>query len=84
MRSPGVLSCGRQRQSDYKLQRSEAGIQICSSQDHAQFTRPGVRLRSLLSRKIYLRSADIYHLAQQIQQDNQERNQLNSMHDNWR
>ena len=84
MRSPGVLSCGRQGQSGYKLQRSEAGIQMCSSPDHAQFTRPGVRLRSLLSRNIYLRSADIYRLAQQMQRDNQEKNQLKMMHDNWR
>ena len=27
---------------------------------NAQFSTPGVRLNSLLSRKIYLRSADIY------------------------
>ena len=59
MRSPCVLSCGRQGQSGYKLQCSEAGIQMRSSPDHAQFTRQGVRLRSFLSRKIYLRSADI-------------------------
>ena len=43
---------------------------------NAQFSRPGVRLRSLLSRKIYLRSADIYCLAEQMQHANQERNQL--------
>ena len=49
---------------------------------NVQFTRPGVRLRSLLSRKIYLRSADIYRLAQQMQHDNQERNQLRMMHAN--
>ena len=72
MRIPGVLSCGRQGQSGYKLQRSKAGIQMRSLPDHGQFTRPGVRLRSLLSRKIYLRSADIYCLAQQMQCDNQE------------
>ena len=41
-----------------------------SRHPNAQFTRPGVRLRSLFSRKIYLRSADIYHLAQQMQCDN--------------
>ena len=34
--------------------------------------------------KIYLRSADIYSLAQQMQRDNQERNQLRTMHANWR
>ena len=84
MRSPGVLSRGRQGQSGYKLQRSEAGLQMHSSPDHAQFARPGVRLRSLLSRKIYLRSADIYRLAQQMQRDNQERNKLKTMHANWR
>ena len=51
---------------------------------NVQFTRPGVRLRSLLSRKIFLRSADIYRLAQQMQRDNPERNQLRTMHANWR
>ena len=55
-----------------------------SRHPNAQFTRPGVRLRSLLSRKIYLRSADIYRLAQQMQHDNQERNQLRTMHASWR
>ena len=51
---------------------------------NVQFTRPGVRLRSLLSRKIFLRSADIYRLAQPMQRDNQERNQLRTMHAKWR
>ena len=43
-----------------------------SRHQNVQFTRPEVRLRSLLSRKIYLRSADIYRLAQQMQLDNQD------------
>ena len=55
-----------------------------SRHPNAQFTRTGVRLRSLLSRKVYLRSADIYRLAQQMEHDNQERNQLRTMHANWR
>ena len=51
---------------------------------NVQFTRPGERLRSLLYRKIYLRSADMYRLAEQMQRDNQEINQLRMMHANWR
>ena len=55
-----------------------------SRRPNAQFTRPGVRLRSLLSRKRFIRYADIYRLAQQMQRDNQERNQLRTMLAKWR
>ena len=72
----------------FKLWKAGAvGLQTTSQlskHPNAQFPRPGVRLRSLLSRKIYLRSTDIYRLVQQMQRDNQERNQLIAMHANWR
>ena len=55
-----------------------------SRHPNAKFSRPEVRLRSLLSSKIYLRSADIYRVAQQMKRDNQERNHLRTMYANWR
>ena len=36
-----------------------------------------------LQKKIYLRSADIYRQAKQMQCDNQERYQLRTMHASW-
>ena len=55
-----------------------------SRHPNVQFTRPGVRLKSFALQKIYLRCADIYRLAQQMQRDNQDNIGEKTMHANWR